>query len=89
MERALTQADVSKAAKKNKSAPSRGCGRSAPLDIVATRCLRLKLFYFAAYAAAQTECRRQPPRFFARFAFFQPLADYINSLTMSQGFLPP
>jgi len=29
--------------------------------------LRLKLFYFAACAAAQTESFRKPLRFFARF----------------------
>ena len=53
-----------------KNAPSRGRGRSAPLDNCATRCLRLKLLYFAAHAAAQAECRRQPSRSFAHFFYF-------------------
>ncbi len=39
-----------------------------PLASVATHCLLLKLFHYAAYAAAQTECFRQPPRSFARFS---------------------
>ena len=35
----------------NKNAPSHGCGVAEPLASVATRCLRLKLFYAAAFAA--------------------------------------
>ncbi len=44
-----------------------GARLTEPLDIVAPRCLRLKLFYSAAYAAAQAECFRQPHSSFARF----------------------
>ncbi|MEE3435274.1 MAG: hypothetical protein VZQ47_06935 [Treponema sp.] len=56
--------------KGEKNAPSCGCVIAEPLDNCATRCLRLKLFYFAAYAAAQTESFRKPPRDFRVFFAF-------------------